>query len=224
MRHRNQILLVAAAATGAFSAPASAQALQVSSAHKLAWGENVGWLNFRDAGSPVGTQGVFLDPTYLSGFVWGENVGWINLGDGSPSDGEHYANLDASDFGVNLDPDTGNLSGLAWGENIGWINFAGGAMATPAQPARFDPATGRLRGYAWGENVGWINLDDDTHYVSFLCPGDVNDDGLLDFFDVQAFLAAFSAHDPAADFTVDGAFNFFDVQAFLNAFSAGCAL
>jgi len=46
--------------------------------------------------------------------------------------------------------------------------------------------------------------------------------GTLDFFDVQAFLNAFSAMDPASDINNDGLFDFFDVQAFLNAFSAGC--
>ncbi|GAB4386349.1 MAG: hypothetical protein Kow0022_15050 [Phycisphaerales bacterium] len=46
--------------------------------------------------------------------------------------------------------------------------------------------------------------------------------GTLDFFDVQAFLQAFSAHNPAADLNNDGIFDFFDVQAFLQAFSAGC--
>ena len=54
------------------------------------------------------------------------------------------------------------------------------------------------------------------------CPGDLNGDGNLDFFDVSAFLNAFSAEDPAADFTGDGNYDFFDVSAFLNAFSAGC--
>ncbi len=54
------------------------------------------------------------------------------------------------------------------------------------------------------------------------CPADLNNDGLLDFFDLQAFLNAFSANDPLADFINDGLFDFFDVQAFLNAFSAGC--
>lgn len=54
------------------------------------------------------------------------------------------------------------------------------------------------------------------------CGPDLNGDGVLDFFDVQTFLAAFSAHNPLADFTGDGVFNFFDVQAFLNQFSAGC--
>ncbi len=46
--------------------------------------------------------------------------------------------------------------------------------------------------------------------------------GTLDFFDVQTFLAAFSAHDPEADLNDDGSFDFFDVQTFLQVFSAGC--
>jgi len=54
------------------------------------------------------------------------------------------------------------------------------------------------------------------------CPADITDDGMLNFFDVSAFLVAFTAKDPIADFTGDGVFNFFDVSAFLNAFAAGC--
>lgn len=54
------------------------------------------------------------------------------------------------------------------------------------------------------------------------CVGDFNDDGTLNFFDVQEFLGAFDASDPSADLTADGAFNFFDVQAYLQAFAAGC--
>lgn len=54
------------------------------------------------------------------------------------------------------------------------------------------------------------------------CPADLTGDGNLDFFDVSAFLAAYSAQDPAADFSGDGMFDFFDVSAFLSAFNAGC--
>ncbi len=54
------------------------------------------------------------------------------------------------------------------------------------------------------------------------CLVDLNNDGDLNFFDVSAFLAAFSANDPIADFNNDGMFNFFDVSSFLSAFSAGC--
>jgi FG-GAP repeat protein len=54
------------------------------------------------------------------------------------------------------------------------------------------------------------------------CPADLNGDGVLDFFDVQAFLGAFAASDPVADFNGDGIFDFFDIQEFLNLYSAGC--
>ena len=47
-------------------------------------------------------------------------------------------------------------------------------------------------------------------------------EGSLNFLDVSAFLSAYSATDPAADFVVDGQFNFLDVSAFLGAYSAGC--
>lgn len=47
--------------------------------------------------------------------------------------------------------------------------------------------------------------------------------GTLDFFDVAAFLTAFSAHQSPADLALPyGVWDFFDVQAFLAAFSAGC--
>lgn len=54
------------------------------------------------------------------------------------------------------------------------------------------------------------------------CLADLTDDGVLNFFDVSAFLSAFSSGDAIADFTKDGVFNFFDVSAFLSAFSEGC--
>lgn len=63
---------------------------------------------------------------------------------------------------------------------------------------------------------------DDLTLVDLSCPADLNHDGGLDFFDVSAFLNAFSAESAAADFNDDGLFDFFDIQAFLAAFSAGC--
>ena len=46
--------------------------------------------------------------------------------------------------------------------------------------------------------------------------------GALNFFDISAFLSAFSDNDPSADITGDGTFNFFDISAYLSVFSAGC--
>ncbi|MDF1809450.1 MAG: GC-type dockerin domain-anchored protein [Phycisphaerales bacterium] len=51
---------------------------------------------------------------------------------------------------------------------------------------------------------------------------DLNNDGELNFFDVSAFLNAFSNQDPVADFTSDGEFNFFDVSEFLAQYAIGC--
>ena len=59
-------------------------------------------------------------------------------------------------------------------------------------------------------------------YVVLTCPIDLSCDGVINFFDVSAFLSAFSSMNPIADLTNDGVFNFFDVSAFLGAFSAGC--
>ncbi len=54
------------------------------------------------------------------------------------------------------------------------------------------------------------------------CVADFNDDGEVNFFDVQEFLGAFSANDQSADLIDDDVFNFFDVQEFLGLFAAGC--
>lgn len=58
--------------------------------------------------------------------------------------------------------------------------------------------------------------------VEGVCVADLTGDGVLDFFDVSAFLNAYNAMDPLADMTGDGGFDFFDVSAFLNAYNAGC--
>ncbi len=151
---------------------------------KYGWGENTGWLNCR--ASNGGAHRAVVHPTFLSGYVWGENVGWIDLGDGTPVNGTHYANMDGSDFGVNVNTN-GDLFGLGWGENIGWVNFD--TSSAGAQRARFDGCEGRFFGFAWGENVGWVNLDDSTHYVAvgpcafadYECDGDVDLDDYVAF-------------------------------------------
>ncbi|MDF1810490.1 MAG: GC-type dockerin domain-anchored protein [Phycisphaerales bacterium] len=61
-----------------------------------------------------------------------------------------------------------------------------------------------------------------TELCSNGCPADMNGDGVLNFFDVSAYLSAFGAQDASADFNGDGVFNFFDVSSFLSAFSDGC--
>lgn len=61
-----------------------------------------------------------------------------------------------------------------------------------------------------------------TYEVEEDCLADWNNDTVLDFFDILAFLADFSSNNPAADLNNDTFFDFFDVLAFLAAFDAGC--
>lgn len=191
----------------------------ISQTNKFSWGENIGWMNWRDAGSPAGSSGIMVSNTFLSGFVWSENIGWINMGDGTPGDSSAYANITGADFGVNILTD-GSLSGMAWSENVGWINFNTATLG--AQRARLDAVSGRFRGYAWGENIGWINLDDANKFVGIRCPADFNQDGIVDFFDYLDFVAAFSSNDISADFNTDNVIDFFDYLDFVAAFSSGC--
>ncbi|HYF14881.1 MAG TPA: hypothetical protein VD971_07405 [Phycisphaerales bacterium] len=224
----------------ALAAPALAQTA-VDGVNKFAWSENCGWMNWADAGSPAGSQGVGIDGSgrFLSGFIWCENIGWINLGDGSPANGAAYANTAGADFGVNVDVATGDLSGLAWGENVGWINFSGGAVAggaaTAARLSMDSPR--RFHGYAWGENIGWINLDvvETGKHVAFKAGSgcdsiDWNNDGLFpDNLDLVDFLAVFGggacSNDPNCgdlDFNNDGLFpDNEDILAFFRVFGGG---
>jgi hypothetical protein len=50
---------------------------------------------------------------------------------------------------------------------------------------------------------------------------DINGDGILDVFDIFAYLDLFNAGDLSADFTSDGSLDVFDVFAFLEVFNAG---
>lgn len=187
----------------AWAAKGNAQS-NVDPAHKFAWQENCGWLNWRHD-APMPGDGVRVTDTYLAGFVWAENVGWINLGNGSPPDGVHYLNdpTDSSTFGVNIDPDTGNLFGLAWGENVGWISFDTQAALEPyQQQARLDVCENTLFGYAWGENIGWINLDDAAHFIALgptCAPGDVACDGVITLSDYTTFGEVFMGPDIPVD-------------------------
>lgn len=95
-------------------------------------------------------------------------------------------------------------------------------------------------GGVWMDQSEWINVGNDTVLIELIdplfqelhspadynvignCPADLTGDGILNFFDVSAFLSAFTSQDPIADFTGDLNFNFFDVSAFLSMFTAGC--
>ena len=47
-------------------------------------------------------------------------------------------------------------------------------------------------------------------------------DGVLNFFDLSAFVSLFNAQNPAADLDQNAQFNFFDVSIYLTGYNAGC--
>lgn len=69
----------------------------------------------------------------VSGWAWNSNVGWISFNstgcdadcNGSPCthDGTCPLSGDYKDYGVSIDPSTGEFSGYAWNNNVGWISF-----------------------------------------------------------------------------------------------------
>ncbi len=63
----------------------------------------------------------------------------------------------------------------------------------------------------------------DLGCVGMTCGADLTGDGVLDLGDIQAFIAAFLAHDPAADFAAPfGVWDLADLSAFIAEFNAGC--
>jgi len=139
---------------------------------------------------------------------------------------------------VDIDPHTeGNqfLNVITTGESEGWSGTGTFTLSRPIEeliggkwssPTFYSAST--YEGISADEIViGTINPNKSfiTITVAFRdhpCQPDINDDNTLDFFDISAFLNAFTAGDPIADFNSDGQFDFFDISAFLNAYSAGC--
>lgn len=71
-----------------------------------------------------------------------------------------------------------------------------------------------------GQNSGSAYVFD---YFITACEVDLNRDGELNFFDVSAFLSAFSSGNTSiADLNGDGVLNAFDISVFLGMFASGC--
>jgi len=216
LRSRAGVLVVA----GVLCGPALAQS-DIDPAHKYAWAENVGWLNFADADG--GQGGIRVENSFLSGFIWSQSAGWINAGDG-PDDGVRYTNT-GTDHGVNIDPGTGDLFGYAWGENIGWVNFdTRASLSALGLQARVDLEAMRFRGYTWAASAGWINMDHDENYVGIGgCPADLDGDGDADAEDFFAYLDAFAIGDVGVcDIDGDGDCDAEDFFGYLDLFTQAC--
>jgi hypothetical protein len=123
--------------------------------------------------------------------------------------------------------------------NLGDISAAGGVLfraegvLSNGYDGLLDPAFAH-----WDTGIGFIDdqrrvittaIDTTTGQSAIVqltplaaCAADLNGDGVADFGDVSAFVAAFNASDQAADLNADGVLDFGDVSAFAAAFQAGC--
>jgi len=126
---------------------------------QYAYGENVGWLNFK----PNQGDGVQVSSGDVQGLLWAENIGWVNL---SPAS-----------YGGVVNDGAGNLSGYAWGENVGWINFG------PNHGGVTIDGSGNFAGWAWGENIGWVNFNSAQLYNQGVRACKVAFDDLANFAD-----------------------------------------
>jgi hypothetical protein len=191
------------------------------------------------SGLPGGASGaatwlVTLDLAGGIEFEIGDSDGVDNSGNGFHSVGD----------GQDLDGD--GLSDFAFGFNVKHP-LIGAAQTSLGMIGPSDEAPGDVDQSAWFAgswssfqrfwDFGGVQCSDDpflrrpwsTAYIVLYgpivdpnCEVDTNDDGTLDFFDIQVWLGWFSAHDPRADMNDDGVFDFFDAQVFLGLFSAGC--
>lgn len=144
-------------------------------------------------------------------------------------------------FGVAVSIKNGYAAVGAWASNQaifqgGTVHlFETNAGQEIAQFIASDPTVNASLGFSVDLSSGQLiagayrdreTADEAGAAYQFLLPGecaaDINNDGMLDFFDVSSFLSAFNAADPIADINQDGLFDFFDVSIFINEYNAGC--
>ena len=128
-------------------------------------------------------------------------------------------------------------------DELGWDGQQDILMAGWIASAGFDFLSNQVIGGLpdGSANIGTRDTDGDgtndldfntiagTQYINLSAPpvqpclADFNNDGLVNFFDISTFIAAFNAQDPSADVAAPfGVFNFFDISTFIAAYNAGC--
>lgn len=117
------------------------------------------------------TRAVASDNVY--GWAWSSNFGWISLNCYNYYNQILEDNCSVSDYGVNVDNETGNLEKYAWSSNFGWLAFdkAGPYPSAPNYSARAGE-DGLLRGWAHAANLGsqgWIRFQGESCATSQNC-------------------------------------------------------
>ncbi len=182
-------------------------------------GENYGWRcyegnnNFNLSGCAPANTMVFPIQTYSHGSGCSVTGGYVYRGCKMP---ENHGEYFYADY----------CSNIIWS-----LRYDGNAVSDfQVRTGDLAPSVGSISSItSFGEDAnGEIYICDQSGGEIFkIIPqsgtiADWNDDGELDFFDVQGYLGAFSSGSPLADLNDDGSLDFFDVLEFLDIFSQAC--
>jgi hypothetical protein len=115
--------------------------------HGFAWSDLYGWISFNSTNCDINGNGVIDSP-----------------GDDSRPVGCQGVGTTVPNYGVNVNPATGDFSGYAWSSNAGWIDFSPDEpypLSGPAYSAKLNFGTGNVTGWAkvvaLGDE-GWIKM------------------------------------------------------------------
>ncbi|MEM9372374.1 MAG: VCBS repeat-containing protein [Planctomycetota bacterium] len=201
---------------------------------------------FNSMDAPAGTSDIRVtdmngdsDPDLIACGFFGEVAVYLSNGNGTFQPGVAYPatgvprKLDVGDITVDGTPDVLVATGSTNPQTISLLQGGpGGTLGTESLFSGFNNANAVV--IADFNNDGAPDAaaifeasNDMQIYLNTCqaaCPADLAPPaGVLNFFDISAFIAAFNAHDPAADFAAPfGVFNFFDVAEYIAAFNAGC--
>ena len=79
-----------------------------------------------------------------------------------------------------------------------------------------------VRGFNCDLGIPIANLAFEMYTATATCPADLTNDGYVNNADINAFVSAFIAQDPAADLNNDASWNNTDINLFVQLFIAGC--
>jgi Zinc carboxypeptidase len=184
------------------------------------------WVTDGQAGSGLGDRDIDNGATTLTS----PQLDAIFVGDEAEL---VYSRWYSNDAGASPDSDS-MLVQISSDNGVSWVDLetvtenAGRWVEKRFRIADFDTPTDQIRIRFIASDFGDGSIVeagvDDLRIESVGCLGnssDINNDGVLNFFDISAFLEAFSNLDPIGDFNNDGSWNFFDISEFLSAFSQG---
>lgn len=149
--------------------------------------DNEGWFLVGGFGAPGQIRLTYALPT---SWAWNSNIGWISFDSANcDSNGNGFIDTDAIvpgcggnddattpifEYGISVDPATGNFSGYAWSNSVGWISFNRSDTGDP--PGEPYQSGTILAHYNKGNNQveGWAKI------LTFkdICVGGANPDTL----------------------------------------------